>query len=238
MLFAAEAYWDLEWELQQLGFDHCYDKRLFDRLLHAPPADVRGHLHADLGYQQGLMRFTENHDEPRAAAELPPAAVRAAAVTIATLPGATLWHEGQFEGWRIHVPVLLGRRPVEPDDADLRRFHLELVAAAGELRRGAWALCEATGWLDNPTCDLLLTWCWTDGDQRSLVVVNHADLPASARVHPPWTDLGGRSWELHDVLSGDTFERDGAEIATSGLYVALPPWGFHVLRWMPFPPTG
>jgi hypothetical protein len=26
-LFIAEAYWDLEWELQQQGFDFCYDKR-------------------------------------------------------------------------------------------------------------------------------------------------------------------------------------------------------------------
>lgn len=26
-LFIAEAYWDLEWELQQKGFDFCYDKR-------------------------------------------------------------------------------------------------------------------------------------------------------------------------------------------------------------------
>ena len=32
-LFLAEAYWDLEWDLQQQGFDYCYDKRLYDRLL-------------------------------------------------------------------------------------------------------------------------------------------------------------------------------------------------------------
>ena len=30
----AEAYWDKEWELQQQGFDYCYDKRLYDRLEH------------------------------------------------------------------------------------------------------------------------------------------------------------------------------------------------------------
>ena len=31
--FIAEAYWDLEWALQQQGFDFCYDKRLYDRLV-------------------------------------------------------------------------------------------------------------------------------------------------------------------------------------------------------------
>ena len=33
-LLIAEAYWGLEWELQQQGFDFCYDKRLYDRLEH------------------------------------------------------------------------------------------------------------------------------------------------------------------------------------------------------------
>ena len=31
-LFVAEVYWDLEWALQQEGFDLTYDKRLYDRL--------------------------------------------------------------------------------------------------------------------------------------------------------------------------------------------------------------
>ena len=30
--FMAEVYWDLEWTLQQQGFDFTYDKRLYDRL--------------------------------------------------------------------------------------------------------------------------------------------------------------------------------------------------------------
>src|SRR4029078_13613701 len=29
--FMAEVYWDLEWTLQQQGFDYAYDKRLYDR---------------------------------------------------------------------------------------------------------------------------------------------------------------------------------------------------------------
>ena len=31
--FVAEVYWDMEWELQQAGFDFTYDKRLYDRLV-------------------------------------------------------------------------------------------------------------------------------------------------------------------------------------------------------------
>ena len=97
-LFIAEAYWDLEWELQQQGFDFCYDKRLYDRLEHENAESVRLHLCADLAYQEKLLRFIENHDEPRAAATFSPEKEKAAAITTATLPGARLFHEGQFEG--------------------------------------------------------------------------------------------------------------------------------------------
>ena len=70
-VFLAEAYWDLEYALQQQGFDYCYDKRLYDRLEHEGAEAVHGHLTADVGYQERLVRFIENHDEPRAAATLP-----------------------------------------------------------------------------------------------------------------------------------------------------------------------
>jgi hypothetical protein len=29
----AEAYWDMEWVLQEQGFNFCYDKRLHDRII-------------------------------------------------------------------------------------------------------------------------------------------------------------------------------------------------------------
>src|SRR5262249_58583983 len=54
VLFIAEAYWDLEYELMQKGFDYCYDKRLYDRLVHDDAESVRAHLTAGLGYQHPL----------------------------------------------------------------------------------------------------------------------------------------------------------------------------------------
>jgi glycosidase len=126
-LFIAEAYWDREWELQQQGFDYCYDKRLYDSLRQGSADAVRQHLLADLSYQARLVRFIENHDEPRAAATFNDRQARAAAVTIATLPGARLFHQGQFEGRRIRLPVFLNRRPPEPVDADF--YHLPRVSS-------------------------------------------------------------------------------------------------------------
>jgi hypothetical protein len=43
-MFLAEAYWDLEWALQQQGFNYCYDKRLYDRILQGPGGGGGGGL--------------------------------------------------------------------------------------------------------------------------------------------------------------------------------------------------
>ena len=124
--------------------------------------------------------------------------------------------------------MFLGRRPAEPVDEELHRFHLDLIGATASLRRGAWALCDGSGWPADSSYTQLLAWSWIDDEQRSLVVINFADAPAAARIHPPWDDLAERTWRLDDLLSGEVFVRDGTEIATSGLYVQLAPWAFHV----------
>ena len=237
LLFMAEAYWDMEWTLQQQGFDLCYDKRLYDRLVHEPPESVRGHLQADAIYQERLVRFIENHDEPRAAATFGPAQARAAAVVMSTLRGARLYHDGQFEGCRTHIPVFLGRGPDEPVDGKLQAFYRRLVRAVDEsgLRDGTWALCDATGWPDNDSYHRLVSWCWSTPRSRHLVVVNLSDAAAQARVHLPWTDVAGRPWEFVDHLSTQTFSRDGDELAGEGLYVALEPWASYFLALAPHP---
>ncbi|MCD9879638.1 alpha-amylase family glycosyl hydrolase [Streptomyces guryensis] len=230
LLFVAEAYWDLERSLQQQGFDHCYDKRLYDRLLHEDAESTRTHLQAGLTYQRGLVRFLENHDEPRAAATVPGARELAAAVTVATLPGATLWHEGQFEGRKVRPPVFLSRRPQEPVDDQLHTFYDQLLPAAAAVRQGDWRLLTTTGWPDNDTARNLLAWSWTGPDSRHLVIVNYSDTPSQGQVPLPWHDLAGRPCRLTDPLTNQTYDRDGDRLLTSGLFVDLPAWHSHVLR--------
>ncbi len=226
--FIAEAYWDLEWELQQKGFDFCYDKRLYDRLEHDNAETVRLHLCADLPYQQKLLRFLENHDEPRAAATFSPAKEQAAAVTISSLPGARLFHEGQFEGRRVRLPVFLGRRPAEPVDQALQAFYHKLLAAinAPIFRDGDWKLCERSGWPDNQSFQNMVAWSWIKDDDRRLIVINLSDSAVQARVQLRWEELRGTTWRLIDTLSDASYDRDGNEMAASGLYVGLGPWGY------------
>ncbi|MEW6658061.1 MAG: hypothetical protein AB1424_05340 [Thermodesulfobacteriota bacterium] len=231
-LFIAEAYWDREWELQQQGFDYCYDKRLYDRLRQGAADAIKKHLLADLGYQERLVRFLENHDEPRAAAAFADRQARAAAVTCATLPGARLFHEGQFEGRRVRLPVFLNRRPDEPVDADLQNFYSTLPAATAQpvFKEGAWRLLEPYDWPDNRSYLNLAAWTWRLGEERRLVIVNLSGHRSQAQVPLPWEDLPGHAWQLTDAFTGEIYERDGQELRHPGLFVDLEGWQFHFFR--------
>ncbi|BAL87007.1 putative glycosyl hydrolase [Actinoplanes missouriensis 431] len=230
LVLIAEAYWDMEWTLQQQGFDFCYDKRLYDRLVHEDADAVRKHLTAGRDYQDRLIRFLENHDEPRAATTMPDGRGRAAAIAVATLPGAILWHDGQFEGRRAHLPVFLARYRDEPADLGLREFYHRLLELAAPIRAGDWRLLDCHGWADNPTSRDLLAWAWHDGDRpRHIVVINYGASSAQGRVVLPFPDLAGQAWRLTNRLDGRVFERGGDELAASGLFVDLPAWGAHVL---------
>ena len=232
--FIAEAYWDLEWELQQQGFDYCYDKPLYDRLERDQAESVRLHLCADLPYQAKLVRFIENHDEPRAAAAFTPEKHRAAAVTALTLPGARLVHEGQIVGRRIRLPVFLSRCPAESSDTDLVAFYRTLLEALsrGDFFSGTWRLCERSGWPDNHTCLNLIAWCWQNGNSRCLIVVNLSDTASQCLVRIPWDDPGSGTCQVKDAFTSEVYERNGDAMLSHGFYVELPAWGFHLLEWL------
>jgi glycosidase len=231
-LLIAEAYWDTELRLQQLGFDFCYDKKLYDLLEHNNAEGICLHLSADLNYQERLLRFIENHDEPRAAAIFSPEKQRAAAVIVATLPGMRLFHEGQFEGRVVRLPVFLGRRPDEVVERDLQLFYKKLLNAIDKpaFRDGQWSLCERSGWPDNATFQSVLAWNWLEDDERYLIIVNFGESSAQARVQVPWADPGDRKLRLRDEISGVAYDRSGEEMRSQGLYVDLGPWQYHFLR--------
>jgi hypothetical protein len=228
----AEVYWDLEWTLQQQGFDYTYDKKLYDRL-HARDAEaVRGHLWADPEYQRRSVRFLENHDEPRAASAFPVNVHRAAAVIAYLVPGMRFFHEGQFEGRRRRASVHLGRRPDEPVDAAVRDFYdrlLEVVRLA-TVRDGSWQLLECrAAWEGNPTWKRFLAFAWEGvGGERLLVVVNYGHTQGQCYVHLPWPDLRGRRFLLRDRMGPARYERDGGDLADRGLYLDVPEWQYHV----------
>ena len=227
-LFMAEVYWDMEWTLQQQGFDYAYDKRLYDRLREGYARPVREHFHAELEYQNRLVRFLENHDEPRAAAAFTPEMHRAAAVLSFLSPGLRFFHQGQFEGRRTRISPHLVRGPIEPVDARLSQFYEQLLTVLRQpiVRSGHWQLLECTtGWDDNWTnrCFVVFAWRSPEG-QTMIVAVNYASNQSQCHVRLPFEDLTGSRWQLQDQLSSARYEWSGDDLHGRGLFLDLAAW--------------
>ena len=233
----AEVYWDLEWTLQQQGFDYTYDKRLYDRLVHGPARLVREHLFAGLDFQDHLARFLENHDEPRAAATFAPDVHRAAAVLTFLGPGLRFFHQGQREGKQVRIPMHLGRGPSEQPNPSIAAFYGALLACLGDpaYRDGEWQLHDVhPAWDGNGSNDAFVVFSWTGpGDRRRLVAVNYAGHQGQCYVGMPWSDLDGRTWRLQDLTGPAVYDRPGGDLTWQGLYLDMPAWGYHVFAVSP-----
>jgi hypothetical protein len=225
-LFMAEVYWDLEWTLQQQGFDYTYDKRLYDRLRAGHASPVRDHFRADLDFQHKSARFLENHDEPRAADTFPLPMHKAAAVLTFLCPGLRFIHQGQMEGFTKRIPVHLSRGPEELANVELHGFYQQLLNCLRHpaSRDGEWSLLECTpAWDGNWTAEDFICFAWRCPNQKTLiVVVNYAPNQSQGYLRIPFESLV----TLRDLLGPAVYERN----VTQGLYLDLPGWGYHVFE--------
>jgi len=237
--FMAEVYWDLEWTLQQQGFDYTYDKRLYDRLREGHARPVRDHLRAGLDYQNKMARFLENHDEPRAASTFAPGMHEAAAVITYLSLGLRFFHQGQFEGRRKRISPHLVRAPLEPADEPLRSFYTRLLAVLRQpvVRGGQWCLLECVpAWEGNGTWDSFIAWSWQAEDgQRRVIAVNFAGHQSQCYVRLTSADAAGGTVRLTDQMGSASYDRDAGELASRGLYLDLPAWAYHVFEMSALP---
>jgi hypothetical protein len=205
-VFMAEVYWDMEWELQEEGFDYCYDKRLYDRLRDRDYLGVRNHLRADLAYQSKLARFMENHDEPRAASTFRYAQHLPAALVSYLSPGLKFFHHGQWEGAKIKVSPHLIRGPHEEPDTQIQHWYRKLTDMLKDpiFHQGDWELLEVQrAWADNWSSDCLIAWLWKEKSSNTslpgrvvLCIANMADHDAQGRIEiPEWLrSCSGHKW--------------------------------------------
>jgi hypothetical protein len=232
--FLAEAYWNLEWVLQQQGFDFTYDKRLYDHLRASHARPVREHFRGAADYQSKSARFLENHDEPRAASVFPLDMHRAAAVLVFLCPGLRFFHQGQLQGWQKKIPMQLCRAPEQPAQPQIEIFYGRLLELLRQdiPRNGDWQLLEcAPAWEGNPSWDSFIAFAWRGVDGKHwLVVVNYAPYPGQCYLQLPFPEWGMTSLHLNDLLSPASYSREGDLLLDRGLYLDLPAWGYHVFE--------
>lgn len=230
LVLIAEAYWDTEDSLLSLGFDYVYDKRFYDQLRNALPGEFRSHLKSDASFQNKLVRFIENHDEPRSADVFGRQKLRAAAVLLLTLPGMRLCHHGQFEGKKIRLPVQLRRSRDEEPDIELQAFYEKLlkVTQLDLFSRGTWELKDISPAIDESFRNLV-AFTWSMGKDMALAVVNLSGSYSQGRISlareitDPVPD-----YLLVDELHEQVYKRNGGELIDPGLHVLLEGYQAHI----------
>lgn len=232
-LFIAETYWNMEWQLQQLGFDFTYDKSLLDRLRVNDVEEIKNHLSADDDFQKKSVRFIENHDESRAAVELGIEKSKTAAVIMSSLTGMKLYYDGQLEGKEIKLPVQLGREPHEAANEDLKKFYTKLLKITSQniFKNGSWELLEPEpAWEGGKSYRRMLAWKWSFQNEIRVVVVNYADTSSHCSLR---FDTNGHSGEfvMYDELNEVDFTRNAGEIKNIGLYIKLGAYKSHIFSF-------
>ncbi|QQS35269.1 MAG: glycosidase [Ignavibacteriales bacterium] len=229
-IFLGEAYWDLEYTLQQQGFDYTYDKRLTDRLSSGDLNGIKLHLRAEKSFQEKCMRFIENHDEPRASSKFGEQKSLAAATVISTIAGMKLFHDGQFEGKKVKLPVQLGREPIEKQSESIKKYYRKLLAIINSevFRFGEWKLMEALpASNDNFSFENILVWSWQLNNELRIIAVNYSAATSQCRlkfsVEHKKDDI-----KLIDLLSNDEYIRSCDEIKNTGLFVELKSYHSHI----------
>lgn len=232
-VFIAETYWDLEWQLQNLGFDFTYDKRLTDRLAGGDVFSIKDHLKAELDYQQKSVRFLENHDEERAIIKFGRERSLAAAVVTATIPGMAFYFDGQCEGKKIKLPLQLGREPEEKQDEKIKEFYRKLFEITNTkiFKEGNWKNLDILPAGDNDnTYENLMAWQWHYNNQVRIIIVNYNNTTSRCRLkfklHIDLDEL-----TLTDLLNDVKYKRSKKEILEKGLFIELKSFNSHIFAF-------
>jgi len=92
----------------------------------------------------------------------------------------------------------------------------------------------APAWDGNWTCERLIAFAWLGPrGERMPIAVNYADNQSQCYVPLPFTDLGGKTWRLRDLLGPATYDRDGDGLETRCLFLDMEPMSYHAFEISP-----
>jgi hypothetical protein len=60
--------------------------------------------------------------------------------------------------------------------------------------------------------------------------VNYAPNQSQCYVRLPFEQIRGQKVRLHDLMGSVIYQRDGNDLLSTGLYLDLSAWGYHVFR--------
>ncbi|MBK7999840.1 MAG: alpha-amylase [Verrucomicrobia bacterium] len=224
--FIAEAYWDLEPRLLDLGFDFTYDKRVTDFIVNQQWGNLRRHLaNRDENVLRRSIHFLENHDEPRIASQLTLERHALAAFLMSALPGMWLVFDGQLQGAALHAPVQLARTPDEAIVPPIATMYEKLLAAFQSKCAG-----HSTSQLIQSDPIIAVHWEISE-DNHVLALINGEDAEHQTSIELPFPPKSGDAWSLNVVLIGPSGRTTQSELDKGSIKTLLPPESFELIAF-------
>ena len=126
------------------------------------------------------------------------------------------------------------RAPKEVTDADLQLFYSALLSVIKKpvFRDGRWSLLECrAAWDGNGSSESFVAFSWEGAaSERAIVTVNYAPHDSQCYLQLPFLPVAEQPIRFRDLMSDASYEREGSEILSKGLYLDLPAWGFHIFE--------
>lgn len=234
-ILIAEAYWNRENDLAQLGFDYVYDKKLYELIIQENIPLLNEYIKLNFKYKENRFLFIENHDEQRSAATFPPEKLKAAATLIYTLPASKLIYEGQLEGRKYRHAIQLKRIFDEPINSDLYNFYKLLFTEIkkSSIQNGYFKfLSPLPAWENNPAYRNFIIYLYENDDhEKDLIVINLSPYQSQCKVKIESLDLINKKFLIKDRLSDEKYIRDGNEMLYNGLYLELKPYQSQIFEF-------
>jgi hypothetical protein len=220
LILLAEAYWNTEPRLLDMGFSFSYDKQLYDAVRGTKIEAVRAKISGNAVYQSRLARFLENHDEPRRVLVFGNERLSAVGTLMASLPGMRFYHQGELEGLKVRIPITLRIAAQEtPDQVSIFYFRKILEITNEEVfHAGSWNLLEVVPEYDDTSANLIV-YEWRSKRAWKVIVVNLAGCASQGRVKLGDRVSPAQQYVFHDQLSEDRYLRSGDELHGAGLFV-------------------
>jgi hypothetical protein len=156
----------------------------------------------------------------------------AAAIITFFSPGLHFFHQGQLQGRKKRISPHLVRAPEEPVNEDLEMFYKKLLDILRQpvFRNGSWQLLDCTpAWEGNLTNDCYIAFSWQDENKtKMLIAVNYSPERGQCYIKLPFNDMSTGTWLVKDLISGVTYEREGADLQEKGMYLDEPAWKNYV----------
>lgn len=234
LILLAEAYWGTEQRLLNLGFSFVYDKGLYDSVRDIDMAGVHARLAESVNYQTHFARFLENHDEARCAAVFRPERLASAGTVMTTLPGVRFYHQGELEGYRIHLPITLRIGADQPTDPVSAAFFEKILRITKQdvFHKGTWNLLPVTPEGDD-TSGNVIVYEWRSKKSWKIVSVNLAGHTSQGRVHFGDRPLPAPEYVFYDELHDVRYVRSSDELRNLGLFVRREGFDAHLFDVTP-----